>query len=114
MLRILASIGPTETYFFASFHQSLEGIPAISGDGLVFPDMKKNRIGGHHFPRPCKFLREGLPLVTVIRPTTTAEGGAMHLVKGLTKSNVFKGQSPEFLEYMTKLATEADAASRTC
>jgi hypothetical protein len=113
VLRILCSIGPTEAYFFASFHQSLEGIPPISGNGLVFPDMKKNHIGGHHFPRPCKFLREGLPLVTVIRPTTTADAGAMHLIKGLTKSNVFKGQSKEFLDYMTKLATAADEATRT-
>ncbi len=113
VLRILTSIGPTEAYFFASFHQSLEGVPQISGDGLVFPDMRKNHIGGHHFPRPCKFLREGLPLVTVIRPSTTADAGAMHLVKGLTKSNVFKGQSQEFLDYMAKLATAADAAART-
>ncbi|MBA3647418.1 MAG: ferritin-like domain-containing protein [Chitinophagales bacterium] len=113
VLQILTSIGPTEAYFFASFHQSLEGVQAISGDGLVFPDMKKNHIGGHHFPRPCKFLREGLPLVTVIRPTATVNGGAMHLVKGLIKSNVFKGQSQEFLDYMTKLATAADDATRT-
>ena len=73
--------------------------------------MKKNHIGGHHFPHPCKFLREGLPNVTVIRPTTTAEGGATHLVKGLIKSNVFKGQRQEFLDYMTKLAAAADAVT---
>ncbi|MBA3833082.1 MAG: hypothetical protein H0X34_14540 [Chthoniobacterales bacterium] len=38
VLRILTGIGPTEAYFFCSLHQSLEGLPPISGHGLVFPD----------------------------------------------------------------------------
>ena len=55
VLRILLSIGPTEAYFFASFHQSLERIPAISGNGMVFPNVKSNHLGGHHIPHACEF-----------------------------------------------------------
>ncbi len=111
-LRILTGIGPTEAYFFCSFHQSLEGLPAISGDGLVFPDVKINDIGAHHIPHPCKFIDDELPLACVVRPGMTPNGGAVHLIQAGIKSGLFKGQSRKFFHTVMALAVAADAATR--
>jgi hypothetical protein len=111
-LRILTSIGPTEAYFFASFHQSLEGIPAISGDGLVFPDVKNKHIGAHHIPHPCQFMDPALPLACVVRPELVPNGGAMHLIQAGIKSNLFGGQSHKFFDTVLGLAARADAVTR--
>lgn len=113
VLRILASIGPTEAYFFASFHQSLEGLPAISGNGLVFPDVKKNDIGAHHIPHPCQFMDPALPLNCVIRPERTPNGGAVHLFQAGIKTGLYKGQTKQFFDTVMRLARAADAATRT-
>ncbi|MDQ6705148.1 MAG: hypothetical protein M3Z85_04175 [Acidobacteriota bacterium] len=112
VLKILLSIGPTEAYFFAAFHQSLEGLPAISGDGLVFPDVKTDHLGGHHIPRNSKFLQPGLPQTRVIRPISTALAGAVNQIVSGTKANLFKGQSGQFFDFMMGLAIKADAAVR--
>ncbi|MDQ6663638.1 MAG: ferritin-like domain-containing protein [Acidobacteriota bacterium] len=112
VLKILLSIGPTEAYFFAAFHQSLEGLPAISGDGLTFPDVKIDHLGGHHIPRNSKFLQPGLPQVCVIRPISTAKAGAVNQIVSGTKANLYKGQSQQFFDFLMGLATKADAAVR--
>ncbi|MGI8913336.1 MAG: ferritin-like domain-containing protein [Chloroflexota bacterium] len=113
VLRILTGIGPSEAYFFCSFHQSLEGLPAISGDGLVFPDVRVNDIGAHHIPHPCKFINPALPLACVVRPGLTPNGGAVHLFQAGINSHLFKGQSEQFFDTVMGLAVAADAASRT-
>ncbi len=113
VLRILTSIGPTEAYFFCSFHQSLEGIKPISGNGLVFPDVSINHIDGHHIPHPCKFISTDLPLCSVVRPTGTLNGGAVHLFQAGIKTGLYKGQSQQFFNYVMGLAIAADAASRS-
>jgi hypothetical protein len=111
-LRVLTSIGPTEAYFFCSFHQSLEGLPEISGNGLTFPNVKEHRIGGHHIPHPCQFMDPKLPPVTVIRPELVPAGGATHLINAGIKSNLFAGQSQRFINRLLGLAAKADAATR--
>lgn len=113
VLRILISIGPVEAYFFASFHQSLEGLPAISGDGLTFPDLRKNHLGGHHIPRACKFIHPGLPQASVIRPTSTKLAGAVHQITAGVQAGLFKGQTNQFIDTLMDLAEKADAASRS-
>ncbi len=112
VLRILTGIGPSEAYFFCSFHQSLEGLPAISGDGLVFPDVRVNDIGAHHIPHPCQFIDPALPLACVVRPGLTPNGGAVHLFQAGINSQLFKGQSQQFLDTVMGLAVAADAATR--
>ncbi len=112
VLRILTSIGPTEAYFFCSFHQSLEGLPAISGGGVTYPDVKKNDIGAHHIPHPCQFMDPKLPLNCVVRPERVPNGGAAHLIGAGIKSNLFGGQSKKFLNTVLGLAARADAATR--
>jgi len=112
VLRILLSIGPTEAYFFASFHQSLEGLPAISGNGMVFPDVKENHLGGHHIPHACEFLHPGLPQCCVIRPISTEQNGAVHQIVAGTTAGLFKGQSQQFFDTLMSMAEKADAAQR--
>ncbi len=112
VLRILTSIGPTEAYFFCSFHQSLEGLPAISGNGVTYPDVKKNDIGAHHIPHPCQFMDPKFPLCCIVRPELVPNGGAVHLIQAGINSNLFGGQSQQFLNTVLGLAQRADAATR--
>ncbi|MCU0647086.1 MAG: ferritin-like domain-containing protein [Gemmatimonadaceae bacterium] len=122
VLRILASIGPTEVYHFAAFHKSLEGIFGLTaGDGLVVPDLRNNRaLAEAIFPEPCRFLRNDFPLCSVIRPIGTAAAGAQAAATGLVQSGLFGqpgqpgGQSPAFFDAVVALAQAADAATRSC
>ena len=61
--------------------------------------------------RPCSFISASLPLCAVIRPITTAKGGALAAVTGLANSGLFQGQSPAFFRVMSELAVAADAAT---
>lgn len=93
VLLILASIGPTEVYHFSAFHKSLEGIFRLETDGLVFPDLKRNRdLAEAIFPEPATFLSRDLPLTSVIRPSSTAQAGAVAAATGLVQSGLFEGQ----------------------
>jgi len=114
VVAILASIGPTEVYHFAVFHKSLEGIYAHnSGDGLVFPDLRSNRdLAEAIFPEPCRFLREGFPLCSVIRPRSPENAGALAAATGLVRSGLLEGQSQAFFDAVVGLAQAADAARR--
>jgi hypothetical protein len=47
-----------------------------------------------------------------IRPTLTANGGAMATVQFFIADGLFIGQIPQFVEQLMDLAAEADAASR--
>jgi len=64
------------------------------------------------FPVPTEFISPNLPKVSVIRPLTDRFGGALATVKSFTADGLFIGQSPEFLEQLTIMAIEADAATR--
>lgn len=112
-IRILASIGPTEIYHFASFHKSLEGLFGWdSGDGLLFPDLKANtNLSQAIFPEPTQFFNPKLPLVSVIRPANTANAGALAAATGLVQSGLFAGQSQAFFDAVVALATAADEAN---
>jgi hypothetical protein len=114
VLRILAAIGPTEVYHFSAFHKSLEGVFALkTKDGLTFPDLRSDRdLSEAIFPEPTRFLRQGLALCSVIRPCNTENAGAVAAATGLVQSGLFAGQSQQFFDAVTALATAADAAQR--
>jgi hypothetical protein len=57
-------------------------------------------------------LSRKLPAVSIIRPTSLTNGGAMAAVKALTASGLFIGQSSAFFEFVIHLAHEADRAWR--
>ena len=119
VLRILISIGPTETMHFQTWSDKAGNAPPLTDptNGLVFPDLNAPPFGGETFqtnlimPEPCPFLSRSLPVCSIIRPTET-NGVAMGVVKFLTAMGLFIGQSPMFFELLQDLATEADAAKR--
>jgi hypothetical protein len=120
VLRILISIGPTETMHFQTWAdkagnapQLTDVIDPVTGVSVTFPDLNSPPFGGELFqtnlimPEPCPFLDRSLPIVSIIRPTKT-EGAAMGALTFLTNMGLFIGQSPAFFAYMTQLAQDAD------
>ena len=121
VLRILLSIGPTETAHFQTWHDKAGN--AVSDplapltdptNGLTFPNLNVNP-GGEAFqtnlimPEPTVFLSRKFPPVSIIRPTET-KGAAMGAVNALTADGLFIGQSKEFFAVLQNLAAQADAA----
>jgi hypothetical protein len=119
VLRILLSIGPTETAHFQTWHDKAGNAPPLTDptNGLVFPDLNSPPFGGEDFqtnlimPEPCPFLSRSLPVCSIIRPTET-RGAAMGALKFLTAMGLFIGQSKGFFDVMQDLAEEADNAKR--
>ena len=127
VLRILISIGPTETMHFQTWQDKAGNAPAltatdpVTGVKVTFPDLNAgpfpSGFTGEDFqsnlimPEPCPFLSRNLPPCSVIRPTET-KGIAKGVVKFLTDMGLFAGQSAGFFALLQQLAAEADAAHR--
>ena len=119
VLRVLLSIGPTETMHFQTWSDKAGNAPPLTDptNGLVFPDLNKRPFGGEEFqtnlimPEPTIFLSRKFPRCSIIRPTAT-KGAAMGALKFLTADGLFRGQSRAFFSFMQQLAQEADAARR--
>jgi len=119
VLRILISIGPTETMHFQTWQDKAGNAPSITDPttGLSFPDLNKSPFGGEDFqtnlimPEPTVFLDRKFPAVSIIRPTETT-GAAHGAVKFLTDMGLFLGQTPEFFTTLNGLAAAADSAHR--
>ena len=122
VLRILISIGPTETMHFQTWSDKAGN--AVSTplapltdptNGLTFPNLNLPPFGGEDFqtnlimPEPCPFISPTLPVCSIIRPTKT-EGIAMGVVNFLTAMGLFAGQSDAFFQFLKELAEAADAA----
>ncbi len=117
VLRILLSLGPTETMHFQTWQDKAGNAPAGTDptNGLVFPDLShstdENLQANLIMPEPTVFLRRSFPAVSIIRPTAT-EGAAMGAVQALTDDGLFRGQSPAFFTTLRALAEAADDARR--
>jgi hypothetical protein len=118
VVRILISIGPTETMHFQTWSDKagnappLTAVDPVTGVSVTFPDLEVNDELFNKsliMPEPCPFLDPSLPIVSIIRPTKT-EGAAMGALTFLTNMGLFIGQSPAFFAYMTQLARDADHA----
>lgn len=127
VLRILLSIGPTETSHFQTWHDKAGNAvqppvaplvdPADSSllfpnlnDATKFPDQDEfqtNLI----MPEPTPFLNRKFPIVSIIRPTET-EGAAKGAVAALTADGLFTGQPQAFFNFLNDLAEDADDARR--
>src|SRR5213595_1980497 len=118
VLRILISIGPTETMHFQTWSDKagnappLTAVDPVTNVSVTFPDLEvddellnKSLI----MPEPCPFLDRSLPIVSIIRPTKTG-GVAMSTLQFLTDMGLFIGQSQAFFALMTQLAHDADHA----
>jgi hypothetical protein len=127
VLRILISIGPTETMHFQTWSDiagdavPLTATDPVTGVKVTFPDLNAGPFPSGFtaedfqtsliMPEPCPFLSPNLPPCSVIRPTET-KGVAMGVVKFLTDMGLFAGQSPAFFAMLQQLAADADAAHR--
>jgi hypothetical protein len=119
VLRILLSIGPTETCHFQTWHDKAGNFVPLTDptNGLVFPDLNKSPFGGEDFqtnlimPEPTVFLSKTLPPCSIVRPTASL-GAATGAVNALTSDGLFIGQPQEFFMTLQDLATKADAAQR--
>jgi Ferritin-like domain len=123
VLRILISIGPTETMHFQTWSDKagnappLTAVDPVTGVSVTFPNLNSPPFGGEDFqtnlimPEPCPFLSRKLPPCSIIRPTET-KGIAMGVVNFLTAMGLFIGQPPAFFELLRHLAEDADEARR--
>ncbi|HSC45568.1 MAG TPA: ferritin-like domain-containing protein [Candidatus Acidoferrum sp.] len=126
-LRILISIGPTETMHFQTWSDlagdavPLTATDPVTGVKVTFPDLNAGPFPSGFtsedfqtsliMPEPCPFISRKLPPCSVIRPTET-KGAAVGALKFLTDMGLFIGQSAGFFAMMRDLAEEADAARR--
>src|SRR3989475_818595 len=122
VLRILISIGPTETMHFQTWSDKagnapmLTAVDPVTGVSVTFPDLEVDNQNFNKsliMPEPCPFLSTDLPRCSIIRPIET-DGIAMGVVQFLTDMGLFIGQSSQFFAVLTQLAQDADAAQREC
>jgi hypothetical protein len=122
VLRILVSIGGVEIDHFGLWHDKAGNAVAqpLAGvtdpvTGQSFPDLnalnseldQTNLI----LPEPCTFISKNLPQCSVIRPTSTQNGGAVATIKSFTEDLLFLGQSTAFFDLVNRLAVEADSVA---
>ena len=135
VLRILLSIGPTETCHFQTWQDkagnilqitdSDTGFPGSTGSTVTFPNLNgsSDPTVADEFqtnlimPEPTFFLNKKFGPVSIIRPTET-KGVAMGALQGLIDDGLFightskSGKSDGFLELLRDLAEDADEAQR--
>ena len=134
VLRILLSIGPTETMHFQTWQDKAgnantnpngpPGFPPftvhdpVNSSDVTFFDLhflqppSETLQANLIMPEPCPFLdRSKFPICSIIRPTET-KGAAMGAVKALTADGLFIGQTDVFMDLIQDLAADADAAQR--
>src|SRR5882724_6435546 len=118
VLRILISIGPTETMHFQTWSDKagnappLTAVDPVTGVSVTFPDLAVNDETLNKsliMPEPCPFLDRSLPICSIIRPTQTQDV-AMGVVRFLTDMGLFIGQSPAFFTLLNQLTQAADHA----
>jgi Ferritin-like domain len=120
VLRILLSIGPTETMHFQTWQDKagnatpLSDVDPLTGAKVTFIDLTMNQPESLQanliMPEPTPFLNRKFPIVSIIRPTET-KGAAMGALKALTDDGLFNGQkNPKFFDVLHDLAEDADEA----
>jgi hypothetical protein len=133
VLRILLSIGPSETMHFQVWHDKAGNAQVLTDGALSFPDLNSgnNPNGGSEtpqqvansfqtnliMPEPTFFLNESLGRVSIIRPTSEAGGGgAVAAVVSFVEDGLFRdpatGNNTPIVAKLMTLAEAADDARR--
>src|SRR6201987_3845533 len=135
VLRILVSIGPSETMHFQTWQDKagnalpltdVDNGPGGTGATVTFTTLSDAQgetdpqsLNGDTLqsnlimPEPTHFIDPKLGPVAIVRPTSTRLNGAVAAVQGFVDDGLFIGQqNPEFLKLMFQLAEEADEARR--
>ncbi len=132
VLRILLSIGGSEIAHFQTWHDKAGNATPLTDGDLTFPNL--NTIGVDPvtgavdanvvdkfqtnliMPEPTFFLNAGLGPVSIIRPTSTPQGGAVASVQSFADDGLFldpAGKNTGIVQVLLDLAEKADAARRT-
>ena len=134
VLRILLSIGPSETMHFQTWQDKagnalpltdVDNGPGGTGASVTFSNLAQAQgetnpesLNGDTLqanlimPEPTHFLDEKLEPVAIVRPTSTINGGAVASFQSFVDDGLFVGQKSQFFDLMFDLANEADQARR--
>jgi hypothetical protein len=131
VLRVLLSIGGTEIMHFQTWQDKAGNAPNITDGDLSFPDLNSGvdpNTGASGteiadlfqtnliMPEPAPFLNRKLGPVSIIRPTSTRQGGAVASVASFVKDGLFlepsTGRNTGIVSVLMRLAERADAARR--
>src|SRR5579862_4842154 len=131
VLRILLSIGPSETMHFQTWQDKagnalpLTDFDKINKSSVTFTALSAAQgetdpesLNGDTLqanlimPEPTQFLDSQFGPVAIIRPTSTEEAGAVASFQSFVSDGLFIGQPKEFFQLFLGLAAEADAATR--
>ena len=135
VLRVLLSIGPSETMHFQTWQDKagnalpltdIDNGPGGTGASVTFttladaqgetnPESAKGDTlqANLIMPEPTHFLSKKFPPVAIVRPTSSKLGGAVASFQSFVDDGLFIGQkNPEFFKVMFQLAEEADEARR--
>jgi Ferritin-like domain len=131
VLRVLLSIGPSETMHFQTWQDKAGNAPHVTDGDLSFPDLNKgvdpnNGSTGADvadefqtnliMPEPTFFLHQKLGAVAIVRPTSTAQGGAVASLVSFVDDGLFldpaTNRNTGIVDVLMGLAEEADEARR--
>src|SRR5712675_622123 len=131
VLRILLSIGGSEIAHFQTWHDKAGNAANITDGDLTFPNLNSGvdpNTGATGasvadefqtnliMPEPTLFLNEKLGPVSIIRPTSTKQSGAVASVKSFVDDGLFldpaTNKNTGIVQVLFGLAEEADAARR--
>jgi hypothetical protein len=131
VLRVLLSIGGSEIMHFQTWHDTAGNASNITDGNLTFPNLNSGidpntgatgaKVADSFqtnliMPEPTIFLDPKLGPVSIIRPTSTAQGGAVASVASFAADGLFldpgTGKNTGIVSALMRLAEEADEARR--
>jgi len=134
VLRVLLSIGPSEAMHFQTWHDKAGNAPNITDGDLTFPNLNAGidpntgltTFNGNPaadafqtnliMPEPTIFLDPKLGPVSILRPTSTAQGGAVASVVSFVEDGLFinpaTNKNTGIVDVLMRLAEDADEARR--
>jgi hypothetical protein len=131
VLRVLLSIGGSEIMHFQTWQDKAGNATNITDGDLSFPDLNSgvdpnNGTAGNDvadlfqtnliMPEPTVFLDPKLGPVSIIRPTSTRQGGAVASVVSFVEDGLFldpaTNKNTGIVDVLMRLAEEADEARR--
>jgi hypothetical protein len=131
VLRVLLSIGGSEIMHFQTWHDKAGNAPNITDGNLTFPNLNigvdpnagasGSKVADEFqtnliMPEPTLFLDQDLGPVSIIRPTSTRQGGAVASVISFVNDGLFLDPATKkntgIVDELLRLAEEADEARR--
>lgn len=131
VLRVLLSIGGSEIMHFQTWQDKAGNAPNITDGNLSFPNLNigvdpNNGATGNDvadlfqtnliMPEPTVFLNRKLGPVSIIRPTSTQQGGAAASVVSFVDDGLFRDPATDkntgIVDVLMRLAEDADEARR--